>query len=105
MPSEYKHEWDTSDGKKPFSDLLAPTSVENINPSGTNGETHGAEDVPVYAEGPWAHLISGTHEQIMVAHVMEFAMCVGDYTEEEHCNSSAANSVFSFALFAVYLFF
>ena len=105
MPSEYKNEWDTSNGKKPFSDLRSPTSVTNINPTtGTNGETHGAEDVPVYAEGPWAHLMTGTHEQVMVAHIMEFAMCIGDYTDEEHCTSAARNGVFSMALFVIYFF-
>ena len=45
----------------------------------------------------------GTHEQIMVAHVMEFAMCVGDYTEEDHCISAGINSYLSSAIFIIYL--
>ncbi|CAG5110253.1 Oidioi.mRNA.OKI2018_I69.chr2.g4670.t2.cds [Oikopleura dioica] len=104
LPSEYQDEWDTSNGKKPFENLLAPTAVRNINPSGTNGETHGAEDVAVYAQGPWAHLMTGTHEQVMVAHVMEFALCIGDYAEEEHCKSSAELISLSFSLLFAFFF-
>lgn len=36
-------------------------------------ETHGAEDVAIYAQGPGAHLVSGTMEQNQIFHVMEFA--------------------------------
>ena len=34
---------------------------------------HSAEDVPVYARGPWAHLLSGTIEQNVIFHVIEHA--------------------------------
>ncbi|XP_037089007.1 alkaline phosphatase, tissue-nonspecific isozyme-like [Pollicipes pollicipes] len=40
-------------------------------------ETHGGEDVPVYAVGPWSHLFSGTFEQSYVAHAISFAACIG----------------------------
>lgn len=36
-------------------------------------ETHGGEDVGVYAQGPGASLVSGTLEQNVLFHVMEFA--------------------------------
>jgi alkaline phosphatase len=36
--------------------------------------THGGEDVAIYAQGPWAHLFSSTHEQNYVYHVMRHAM-------------------------------
>ncbi len=36
-------------------------------------ETHGGEDVAIYATGPGAWLISGTHEQNVVFHVMNYA--------------------------------
>ncbi|NRB38030.1 MAG: alkaline phosphatase [Pseudomonadales bacterium] len=36
-------------------------------------ETHAGEDVGVYAIGPGAALITGTHEQNLIFHVMEFA--------------------------------
>ncbi|WP_286829904.1 MULTISPECIES: alkaline phosphatase [Kordiimonas] len=37
-------------------------------------ETHGGEDVGLYAIGPWAHLVSGTMEQNLVFHIMEHAL-------------------------------
>ncbi|XP_071521133.1 alkaline phosphatase-like [Panulirus ornatus] len=40
-------------------------------------ETHGGEDVAVWATGPMAHLFHRTHEQNYVAHVMAYAACVG----------------------------
>jgi alkaline phosphatase len=36
-------------------------------------ETHSGEDVPIYAIGPGAHLISGSHEQSIIFHVMNHA--------------------------------
>jgi len=39
----------------------------------TGGETHGGEDVAIYAIGPGAHLLSGVIEQNVIFHVMNFA--------------------------------
>jgi alkaline phosphatase len=36
-------------------------------------ETHSGEDVAIYATGPGAHLVSGTHEQSAIFHIMNFA--------------------------------
>jgi len=36
-------------------------------------ETHGADDVPIYAQGPWAHLLDGVVEQNVIFHVMKHA--------------------------------
>ncbi|BFF97479.1 membrane-bound alkaline phosphatase [Drosophila madeirensis] len=41
-------------------------------------ETHGGEDVGVFASGPWAHLFTGVYEQNAIPHMMAFAACVGD---------------------------
>lgn len=38
-----------------------------------DSETHAAEDIAVYAGGPWAHLFHKTHEQNYVYHVMAYA--------------------------------
>ncbi|CAD7084482.1 unnamed protein product [Hermetia illucens] len=40
-------------------------------------ETHGGEDVPVYAYGPGAHLIRGVFEQNYIAYVLSYAGCFG----------------------------
>lgn len=41
-------------------------------------ETHGGEDVAIFAQGPYSHLFSGVIEQNAVPHFMAFATCVGD---------------------------
>ncbi|XP_066973442.1 alkaline phosphatase-like isoform X1 [Macrobrachium rosenbergii] len=46
-------------------------------------ETHGGEDVPVYAKGPGAHLFTGTVEQTYIAHAIAHAACMAD--DNTHC--------------------
>lgn len=38
-----------------------------------SSETHAGEDVGVYAMGPGAHLVTGTNEQSLIFHVMNYA--------------------------------
>uniref|UniRef100_A0A2M4A9D2 Alkaline phosphatase n=1 Tax=Anopheles triannulatus TaxID=58253 RepID=A0A2M4A9D2_9DIPT len=40
-------------------------------------ETHGGEDVAVFASGPGASLVRGTFEQNYIAYVMSYAGCMG----------------------------
>lgn len=49
-------------------------------------ETHGAEDVPVYAKGPWAHLFHGVHDQSYIPYAMGYAACIGP--NQEACNGA-----------------
>ncbi|XP_076770979.1 intestinal-type alkaline phosphatase isoform X2 [Arvicanthis niloticus] len=44
-------------------------------------ETHGGEDVAIFARGPQAHLLHGVQEQNYIAHVMAFAACLEPYTD------------------------
>ncbi|KAL3271947.1 hypothetical protein HHI36_022417 [Cryptolaemus montrouzieri] len=44
----------------------------------TTQETHGGDDVLIYARGPWAHLFGGVMEQNAIPHLMAYASCVGD---------------------------
>lgn len=46
-----------------------------------DAETHGGEDVAIYAKGPMAHLIHGVKEQNYIAHVMAYAACLEPYTD------------------------
>lgn len=38
-----------------------------------DAETHGGEDVAIYAGGPWAHLFRGTVDENYIFHVMNYA--------------------------------
>lgn len=51
-------------------------------------ETHGGEDVAVFAKGPMAHLLHGVHEQNYIPHVMAYASCIGQ--NQNHCNSKSS---------------
>ncbi|XP_069680549.1 membrane-bound alkaline phosphatase-like [Periplaneta americana] len=42
-----------------------------------SSETHGGDDVAVFARGPWSHLFSGSFEQNYIPHAMAYASCVG----------------------------
>jgi len=42
---------------------------------------HSGEDVPIYARGPMAHMLSGVHEESYIGQVMKYATCMGDYSK------------------------
>jgi hypothetical protein len=52
-------------------------------------ETHGGEDVAIYATGPMSHLFRGVVEQNYVAHAMAYASCVG--SNKAHCASAVSD--------------
>jgi len=56
-------------------------------------ETHGGEDVAVFAHGPLQHLFTGSYEQNLLPHLMGYAMCI----DEELYGCSGA-SQFQFKL-------
>jgi alkaline phosphatase len=41
-------------------------------------ETHGGEDLGIYAAGPWAHLFQGTVEENYIYHVMDYASKISE---------------------------
>lgn len=41
-------------------------------------ETHGGEDVGVFASGPHAHLFSGVYEQNYIPHAIKYIACLGN---------------------------
>lgn len=45
-----------------------------------SSETHGAEDVAIFAKGPMSHLFHGVQEQSYIAHAMAYAACIEPYT-------------------------
>lgn len=56
-------------------------------------ETHGGEDVAVYANGPMAHLFSGHYEQNAIPLIMAYILKVGPYAVDEKCSSCATMPV------------
>lgn len=66
-------------------------------------ETHGGEDVPIYASGPMSFLLSGTVEQSYIAHAMAYSACIYPYNNTDcrknrgvyasYKNTSNTNSV------------
>lgn len=52
-------------------------------------ETHGGEDVAIFARGPMAHLLHGVHEQNYIPHVMAYAACIG--ANRDHCASASSS--------------
>ncbi|KAL0838596.1 hypothetical protein ABMA28_016687 [Loxostege sticticalis] len=48
-----------------------------------DSETHGGEDVAVFAIGPWQHLFTASYEQNLIPHMMAYAMCL---REDKHSN-------------------
>ena len=63
-------------GARPDLSDVDTTALDYIQQSivPTRSETHGGEDVALFATGPWAHLVSGVMEQNVVFHIMAHAM-------------------------------
>lgn len=50
-------------------------------------ETHGGEDVGVWASGPMAHLFRGSYDQTTIPMLMAYILQVGPYAIDEKCAS------------------
>jgi len=55
-------------------------------------ETHGGDDVGIWAAGPWAHLVHGVHQQSYIAQVMSYAACVGPHKDSDRCKGKTNSS-------------
>ena len=51
-------------------------------------ESHGSEDVGLWATGPLAFMFHRTHEQSYVGHVMAFSLCIGHYKGHPLCSKT-----------------
>lgn len=85
------------DGAAPLSGRIDITSVDTQAPGyhqealvPLQTETHGGEDVAIFAQGPASHLVTGTNEQSIIFHVMNFA---GDLAQKANAvlNASREN--------------
>uniref|UniRef100_A0A336MGT8 Alkaline phosphatase n=1 Tax=Culicoides sonorensis TaxID=179676 RepID=A0A336MGT8_CULSO len=55
-------------------------------------ETHGGEDVPVYATGPNANLVQGAMEQNFIAYIMSYSSCIGPAAKYNIACSAASSA-------------
>lgn len=57
-------------------------------------ETHGGDDVGVYAIGPWSHLFVGNYEQSFIFHAMMYASCMGsqEYQKPDICGGTGSGN-------------
>ncbi|XP_017856564.1 PREDICTED: alkaline phosphatase [Drosophila arizonae] len=53
-------------------DFMFPTAVP------LESETHGGDDVAVFASGPYSHLFTGVFEQHYIPHAMAYASCLSE---------------------------
>ncbi|KAG4078186.1 hypothetical protein HA402_002238 [Bradysia odoriphaga] len=70
-------------------------------------ESHGGEDVAVFAVGPWSHLFTGTYEQNFIAEGIKYAMCISPGDKGRFCSSGSKispNKVFTVASLCLVLF-
>ncbi|XP_056303211.1 intestinal-type alkaline phosphatase [Danio aesculapii] len=67
-----------------------------------DSETHGSEDVAIFAKGPMAHLFHGVQEQSYIPHAMAFAACIEPYSDCQ-LNGSGVYTQFSIAVLLISL--
>jgi len=55
-------------------------------------ETHGGDDVAVFASGPWAHLFVGNYEPNYIPHAISYAAQIGPGAELERKHKADSSS-------------
>uniref|UniRef100_A0A1I8PG67 alkaline phosphatase n=1 Tax=Stomoxys calcitrans TaxID=35570 RepID=A0A1I8PG67_STOCA len=76
----YSKYFDVAKSKRVDPSLVLRNEAHDVFPATVPlaDETHGGEDVGVFASGPWAHLFTGVYEQNAIPHMMAYAACIGD---------------------------
>jgi len=64
-------------------------NTEYLSLAPRNSETHGGDDVGVYASGPWSHLFVGSYEQSNIPVAMAYAAKIGPYADDENSTCGA----------------
>ena len=57
--------------------IIAANSFRQPSLVPLSSETHGGDDVGIFAIGPQAHMFQGVYEQNYIAHLMGYAACIG----------------------------
>ena len=69
-------------------DIYTSFAFQNPSSSPKDWETHGGDDVGIFAIGPFAHLFHSVHEESYIGHVMAYSGCLGPYKDADHCELS-----------------
>lgn len=56
-------------------------------------ETHGGDDVAVYASGPWSHLFTGNYEQNYIPFAEAYAAQIGPASPKNPPNSASTMNI------------
>ena len=72
-------------GERPDPSKVDTTDMDYIQQATVplESETHGGEDLGIYAIGPWAHLFQGTVEENYVFHVMDYATKISERAAQQ----------------------
>lgn len=74
----YKAHTSTSGRVDPLSVDLTKSSSLYTATVPLDSETHGGQDVGVWASGPCSHFFTGNYEQNYIAHAIAYCACIGD---------------------------
>uniref|UniRef100_A0A3B5KWP2 alkaline phosphatase n=1 Tax=Xiphophorus couchianus TaxID=32473 RepID=A0A3B5KWP2_9TELE len=84
LASDKKHFTTAVYGNGPGYQIVNGTPTNDYTQQTTvplDSETHGIEDVAIFAKGPMSHLFHGVQEQSYIPHVMAYAACIEPYTD------------------------
>ncbi|XP_001358611.3 membrane-bound alkaline phosphatase [Drosophila pseudoobscura] len=76
----YENFYDTETKERRDPTTVVTGAHDDQFPSGVPmyDDSHGGDDVAVYAVGPWSHLFTGVYEQSTIPHLMAYAACLGE---------------------------
>lgn len=98
-PSFYDHRSNSSGVNNTWNDVSqmnrSSAKYRSFSPRYLADETHGGEDVPVYAVGPGSFLFTGAYEQNYIAHAIAYVARIGP---EASIQTSAASAISSLSV-------
>lgn len=62
----------------PAQDDVSSIDYQQVTLVPYDSATHAGEDVAIFAKGPFAHFLTGVHNQNYIPHVMAYAGCIGN---------------------------
>ena len=82
-------------------------AFQNPSSAPKPSETHGGDDVGIFAKGPFSHLFHSVHEQTYIAHVMAYSSCIGPHQNAKHCRllNNANKPSFGYLFSVLFVYF